>query len=217
MRAVEGGAEHRMDQIYRRQRFIYDLSRKYYLIGRDKLIQDLDPPPSGTVLEIGCGTGRNLIQAARFYPDARFHGIDISAAMLETAASAITRAKIPSRIDLARADATDFDAHALFGRSAFDRVFISYALSMIPRWRQVLDLATRCLAAGGALYIVDFGQQERLPGWFKSLLFEWLARFEVTPRGELRAELESLAARRRLMLHFSAPYRGYAYYASLIS
>lgn len=32
-----------MDAIYRRQRHIYDASRKFYLLGRDGLIADLDP------------------------------------------------------------------------------------------------------------------------------------------------------------------------------
>ena len=50
-----------MDRLYRHQRHIYDLTRKYYLLGRDELIAELDPPPHGTVLEIGCGTGRNLL------------------------------------------------------------------------------------------------------------------------------------------------------------
>ena len=31
-----------MDDVYRRQRFIYDLTRKYYLFGRDKLIREAE-------------------------------------------------------------------------------------------------------------------------------------------------------------------------------
>ena len=49
-----------MNATYRRQRWIYDATRKYYLFGRDHLIKTLDPPEGGTVLEIACGTGRNL-------------------------------------------------------------------------------------------------------------------------------------------------------------
>ena len=50
-----------MDRIYRRQRHVYDVTRKYYLLGRDALIDRLEPPVDGRVLEIGCGTARNLI------------------------------------------------------------------------------------------------------------------------------------------------------------
>ena len=39
-----------MDAIYRTQRHFYDLTRKYYLLGRDRLIRELAPPKGGTVL-----------------------------------------------------------------------------------------------------------------------------------------------------------------------
>ncbi|WP_333781826.1 class I SAM-dependent methyltransferase [Sphingomonas sp. CV7422] len=61
----------RMDRIYGGQRHIYDLTRKYYLFGRDRLIRQLDLGMGGTLIEIGCGTGRNLIRAARQWPAAR--------------------------------------------------------------------------------------------------------------------------------------------------
>ena len=54
-----------MDDVYRYQRYIYDLTRKYYLFGRDTLLRSLDIPDGARVLEIGCGTGRNLVVAAR--------------------------------------------------------------------------------------------------------------------------------------------------------
>ena len=59
----------RMDAIYRGQRHIYDLTRKYYLLGGDGLIHDLAPPAGGSILEVGCGTARNLIAAAREMDD----------------------------------------------------------------------------------------------------------------------------------------------------
>ena len=83
----------RMNRMYRRQRHIYDGTRRYYLLGRDQLIADLRPGAGANVLEIGCGTGRNLVLAARRYPDARFFGIDVSTEMLTSAISAISRAR----------------------------------------------------------------------------------------------------------------------------
>src|SRR6185312_12968397 len=103
-----------MDAIYRYQRYVYDLTRKFYLLGRDRLIDELAPPPAGRVLEIACGTGRNLIGAARHYPRARFYGFDISVAMLDTARGQIAKAGLDQRIRIAAGDATDFSAERLF-------------------------------------------------------------------------------------------------------
>ncbi len=200
-----------MDAIYRTQRHFYDLTRKYYLLGRDGLIDALAPPAGGTVLEIGCGTGRNLIAAAKRWPDARYFGIDISAAMLETARASVAKAGLAGKIMLAQGDATAFDAQALFGVARFDRIFQSYTLSMIPDWQGALREGAAKLAPGGRLDIVDFGQQERLPGPFKAALFAWLASFDVTPRVELPAALDDIAAQRGLSPSFTVLRRGYAW------
>ncbi len=199
----------RMDAIYARQRHFYDLTRKYYLLGRDRLIARLAVPPGGTVLEVGCGTGRNLIAMARRYPGARLFGLDISEAMLATARAHVARAGLSDRITLHQADATTFDAQALFGVAAFDRVVFSYTLSMIPDWQAALRQGAA--VTRGALHLVDFGQQERLPRWFRRGLGVWLAKFDVEPRAALPEFLETLG----LACCFEAPYRGYAWSATL--
>lgn len=204
-----------MDRMYRHQRHLYDATRKYFLLGRDLLIDRLRPQPGMRVLEIGCGTGRNLIRAARQYPHARFYGIDISNEMLATAREQIALAGLSSRIQVAQADATDFDSEILFGVALFERAFLSYTLSMIPRWRAVLEQATASLAATGEMHVVDFGGQDGLPAWFGLLLRHWLGLFHVTPRAELELELTVLADRKDAALLFERPYRGYAQYARL--
>lgn len=204
-----------MDRHYRYQRFIYDVTRRHYLLGRDTLIGGLVPPDSGTILEIGCGTARNLIGAAQRYPGARLYGIDISAAMLRTAGRRIAAAGLAGRIRLAQDDATTFDTAALFGLRQFDRVFVSYAISMIPDWRVVLDRAARAVAPQGSLHVVDFGGCEGLPRLVRSALYAWLERFAVTPREDLDMTVRGLAARHRLDAFFTPLYRGYAAYAVL--
>jgi S-adenosylmethionine-diacylgycerolhomoserine-N-methlytransferase len=204
-----------MDRIYRRQRHIYDASRKFYLLGRDGLIAGLSPPPGGSVLEIGCGTGRNLVKIARIYPDTLCHGLDLSAEMLDTASSAVAWAGLGHRIRLAKADATSFDPVVLFGRPSFDRIVISYALSMIPPWREALRKAAGCLAPGGSLHIVDFGDQAGLPTLFRVALDRWLALFHVTPRLTLAAELAELAGSKGLRCRTLSRFRGYALFAML--
>jgi S-adenosylmethionine-diacylgycerolhomoserine-N-methlytransferase len=199
-----------MDAIYRVQRHIYDASRKYYLLGRDGMLDGLDAPPGGSVLEVGCGTGRNLILSAQRYPSARFHGFDVSNAMLETAAASVARWGLEHCITLAQADASRFDAKAVFGIEGFDRVFVSYALSMIPPWREAVVCAFRAVRPGGSLHIVDFGEQSGLPSAFRAGLRAWLRKFSVYPRAELEAELRRLAAETGASLTFARPFRDYA-------
>ena len=214
--AAEGNLENphaeRMDRMYRYQRHIYDLTRKYYLLGRDETIRGLEVPAKGSVLEVGCGTGRNLLLVQKHFPDAQLFGLDISAEML-TSAKAKFEGSDHAPV-LAVADATAFTTDT-FDVGGFDRVLISYALSMIPDWQRALDCAIAALSPNGSLHIVDFGQQERLPDWFSSILKRWLARFHVTPRADLRAVLEQKAKAAGMTLEFSAPFRGYAWKAVL--
>ncbi|WP_293801233.1 class I SAM-dependent methyltransferase [uncultured Bosea sp.] len=211
--ASAGSAAGLMDRIYRHQRHIYDASRKFYLLGRDQLIDGLQPPAGGSVLEIGCGTGRNLIRIAKRYPDCACYGLDVSSAMLATAQGSVAKAGLEQRIGLAQADATGFDPQALFGLSGFDRIVISYALSMIPPWQGVVAEALRRLSPEGSLHVVDFGDQERLPVPFKAVLLRWLALFHVTPREDLPAVVRALAEAAGADCRIGAPYRGYAVHA----
>src|SRR6202035_503163 len=94
-------ATDRMNRMYRRQRHIYDATRRYYLLGRDRLIAGLQPAAGANVLEIGCGTGRNLLSAARLCPHARFFVIDVSTEMLTSAISSISRRGLTNRIRVA--------------------------------------------------------------------------------------------------------------------
>lgn len=216
LRETAGDPASAMDAIYRTQRHIYDATRKYFLLGRDQMLKGLAPPPGGSILEIGCGTGRNLILAARMHRSARLFGFDISPAMLETAAASIARSGLSGRIRIAQGDAAHFSGEQLFGEKQFDRVFISYALSMIPHWREAIGQAFEAAAPGGSLHIVDFGQQSGLPGWFRGGLRAWLAKFSVEPREDLEAELERLAAKTGARLTFERPYRDYAHLAVLV-
>jgi S-adenosylmethionine-diacylgycerolhomoserine-N-methlytransferase len=211
MQAIHGGdAASDMDRIYRLQRHIYDASRKFYLLGRDDMLAGLDVPRGGTILEVGCGTGRNLILAARRYPYARLYGFDVSPAMLETAAASIAKTGLSDRITLAQGDASNFTGEALFGVASFDRVFISYALSMIPLWREALAQGFDAVAPNGSLHIVDFGEQSRLPRAFRTALRAWLRKFSVDPREGLERELEQLAQRTGGKLTLARPFRDYA-------
>lgn len=184
-----------MDGMYRHQRFIYDVTRRYYLIGRDEMIAGLNPPAKGTVLEVGCGTARNLLHAARRYPRAKFYGLDVSEEMLKTARASIDRSAYGDIVTVAQADATTFAAKDIFGIENVDRIFISYALSMIPPWQAVIDRAISQLSATGELHIVDFGTMASMPAWGRRGMRAWLTKFSVTPRLELESVVREAAHR----------------------
>ena len=210
-----GSAAEKMDGIYRHQRFIYDATRRYYLLGRDRLIAELGVPQRGTVLELGCGTARNLIKTAQLYPEARLYGLDVSQEMVRTAHASKTRSGFGARIALAVGDATAFDAGRLFGVQSFDRVFISYALSMIPAWPRVVETAAGCVASGGELHIVDFGDFAGYPALFQHLQRTWLARFSVTPIPDFEARIEALSEQIGFTAATERIYGGYAVRARL--
>lgn len=203
-----------MDSMYRLTRHVYDLTRKYYLLGRDHLIRKLQPGPEDKVCEVGCGTARNLIKMAQTYPQARFFGLDASTEMLKTANRSLERKGFLGDIRVGHGFAQSFDPRVLFGvTEPFEHFVFSYALSIIPPWRESIDHALTLLPSGGAMHIVDFGGQEKLPVWFRRFLFWWLSKFHVYHKPEILNYLQRLELEKRGTLTVQQLYGGYAYYA----
>jgi S-adenosylmethionine-diacylgycerolhomoserine-N-methlytransferase len=194
----------RMERMYRPQAAFYDLTRKFYLLGRDRLLDRMPRLPFDLVCEVGCGTGRNLALLGRHDPTLRLFGLDASSAML-------SRARPQTRAMLVRGLAEDLDARAQFGLDRpFDRIVFSYALSMIPDWPGAIARALTQLRPGGTLAIVDFGDQRGWAAFPKRLLRAWLRLFDVHPVDGLRAHLEGLEAAGAGRLESEPVARGYA-------
>jgi S-adenosylmethionine-diacylgycerolhomoserine-N-methlytransferase len=193
-----------MDEVYRGQRHIYDFTRKYYLFGRDTLIEGLAARPGMRVLEVACGTGRNLAKIGKAWPGVRLFGLDISAEMLKSA-----RAALGAEAALGEGDACAFDPQTLLGEPQFERIVLSYSLSMIPAWESALDHAAAQLAPGGQLHIVDFGDLAGLPAPAATLLRAWLAKFHVEPRTTMTDVAARVAAAHSLALSSTRGAFGY--------
>jgi S-adenosylmethionine-diacylgycerolhomoserine-N-methlytransferase len=203
-----------MDRMYRWTRHVYDASRKYYLLGRDTLIARLNPAPGTYICEIGCGTARNLRKLVPRYPHAYFYGIDASEEMLKTAGKILENYGLSGKVTIAQGFAQSFDPQKTFGlQKPFDTFIFSYALSIIPPWRESLDHALALLPAGGEIHIVDFGGQEELPENFRKFLFWWLDKFHVYHKPEILEHLKKLSADCKGTLTYQPLFRGYAYYA----
>jgi S-adenosylmethionine-diacylgycerolhomoserine-N-methlytransferase len=185
-----------MDRMYRWTRHVYDFSRKYYLLGRDRLLREMELAPGDRVLEIGCGTARNLIRLARLRPDVRCYGLDVSTEMLATAGTKVKAHRLQERITLTHCFAEQLDCKKTFGLDTpFDAAFFSYSLSMIPPFREAIDAALKSIKRGGAFYVVDFWDQGAWPRWFRFVLKAWLDLFHVHFRPDLLDYLQELDAK----------------------
>ena len=208
------------DRMYRVTRHIYDVTRAYYLLGRDRMLAKVVTNPSTATLEVGCGTARNLIKLARRPDPGLLCGLDASQEMLDTAAASISRAGVPAagheRIRLRQGLAECLDAKTMFGRDEpFDTIFFSYCLSMVPTWPGAIEAAMANLKTGGHLVIVDFWDQKDLPGVFAAGLKKWLSLFHVHYRPEVHNALAALGTSGRADVTFESVKKRYAYIASL--
>jgi S-adenosylmethionine-diacylgycerolhomoserine-N-methlytransferase len=181
-----------MDHVYRRQRHFYDLTRRHYLFGRDRLIKGMAAKPGQRILEVGCGTARNLIKIARRYPGTNLWGVDASGEMLRTAEQALASTALGGRIRLCHGLAEDIP-ELFVEEPPFDHVVFSYSLSMIADWEAALRAASRVARPEARIHLVDFADFAGLWPSTAGLLRFWLHLFHVTPRGELVSRLQQLA------------------------
>ena len=180
--------QERMDRKYRYERHIFDLSRRFFLFGRERAIASLRLQDAGSVLEIGCGTGRNLKLMADRHPALHVTGIDISEQMLKSARAKIAWARLDHRVTLLHGDAVAPTDHKA------QRILMLYSLSMVPDWQRALTIAIETLALGGILTIVDFGNFGGLPAWLAEPCIDMLSRHDAPPCLDLPHVLQRYAS-----------------------
>ena len=171
-----------IENYYRLHARIYDATRWSFLFGRDTILElarSAQPKPA-RILEVGCGTGRNLLRLARIFPHAHISGIDLSPAMLTVAARKV--APYGPRVKLVERAYGPLDEPP--GR--YDLVLCSYALTMFnPGFEAAISSAQRDLSPGGYFALVDFHTSR----------FRWFARWmgvnHVRMDGQLRPLLQS--------------------------
>lgn len=183
----------RLNNLYRFQRHFYDLTRRFFLFGRDDLLREMNVLPGERVLEVGCGTGRNLLKLAQLQPEATVYGLDASDEMLKTAGAKLDGHNKQKDIVLQRGLAEEFNfGQSFYLREPFDKIFISYSLSMFPKWQEAITNALENLKPEGDLYILDFGDGVGLPKWLLGLRTWWLGLFKVSYRSEFLEFLKEM-------------------------
>jgi S-adenosylmethionine-diacylgycerolhomoserine-N-methlytransferase len=153
----------------------YDDFRERLLQGRAELIEALPIGAGDRVVELGGGTGRNLeFFGPRLRAFAAVELVDLCRPLLDVAARRVAGM---SNVRLIHDDATGYRPAA-----PVDCVYLSYALTMMPRWDAVVDNAAAMLRPGGTIGIVDFYVSPAHPpagrvrhGWFSRTL--WPAWF----------------------------------------
>jgi len=151
----------KMENYYRFQAKIYDSTRWTFLFGRSALIRLLPRLEAGsTILEVGCGTGYNLVKLAKKFPTCTIYGLDTSETMIEKSRKKTAHL---SNVHLLH---EPYGIPSLKRPEKADIIVFSYSLSMInPQWPALIDSAFEDLKPDGYLAVVDF-EYSRF-GWFR--------------------------------------------------
>ena len=117
---------------------------------RAKAAARLGLKPGDRVLEIGCGTGRNLTHLRRAVgPEGHVIGVDLSPGMLSKA-HALCGRNTWDNVQLVECDAVEYSAHG-----PLDGVMFGLSYNTIPHHLHVLHRAWSQLRPGGRLVIMD--------------------------------------------------------------
>lgn len=106
----------------------------------------------GTLLEVGCGTGKLQLQLAKAFANARCTGIDIDPTGIAAARAAVRDAGLEGRVQIVEGDVASAVAPASFDVVVMVEVLHEIAPAIRPG---VLAACARALRPGGWLAIVD--------------------------------------------------------------
>jgi ubiquinone/menaquinone biosynthesis C-methylase UbiE len=117
---------------------------------REQAVGRLDLKPGSHVLEIGCGTGRNLPFLSKAVgPTGRVYGADLSPGMLAEARALCDRSGW-TNVELIECDAAEYQAPV-----PLDGVMFGLSYNTMPHHLTVLREAWNQLRPGGRLVIMD--------------------------------------------------------------
>lgn len=165
-------------------------------------------PPSGSILEIGAGTGRYTLELCR--RGYAVTAVDLSAALLERCQHRLEASGLHGQVQWIIADARDLEA---VPTTAFDAVLLMgplYHLVFEEDRRQALRQATTRLRSGGLLFSSHLSRLgilgdllHRTPAWIEReaevrSLLEQGRRPDGQPRGGFRGYLARVAEIRPL-------------------
>jgi ubiquinone biosynthesis O-methyltransferase len=110
------------------------------------VISLLDAKPDELILDVGCGTARDLIELVK--TGCKCIGIDFSGKMIEESRKELSKNGITA-VELETGDATNL----MFPDRMFDKVFASEVLEHIPDYNRAISEMARVLKPSGCLVI----------------------------------------------------------------
>jgi S-adenosylmethionine-diacylgycerolhomoserine-N-methlytransferase len=151
-----------LQHYYKLHSRIYDATRWSFLFGRKAIVEQLAAQTEPQrILEVGCGTGKNLALLAKRFPKAHITGVDVSSDMLSVAKHKL--AHLGNRVTLLDhpyplMPCEDSRSRTpQFNHQKYDVILFAYALSMFnPGWDAAITAAIDDLNDGGTLAVVDF-------------------------------------------------------------
>lgn len=155
---------------------IFKLIGFRYRTYRKEAIARLKLNSGNTVIDLGCGTGLNFdLLEKKIGPEGTLIGVDLSESMLEKARRRVQR-KGWRNVTLTRADMADFviPQHT-------DAVLSTAALTMSPKYDQIIQYVANTLEAGKRMSIFEFKKPERWPEWLVRLTIKLLKPYGVRP------------------------------------
>lgn len=113
-----------------------------------------DPMSIYSVLDVGCGTGGWMIEAARCYPHMSLVGIDISKRMIDYARAQAEDAQVAARVEFRTMDALQM---LEFRGNTFDLVNLRFGSSFVRKfeWRKILEEMLQVARPGGIVRVVE--------------------------------------------------------------
>ncbi|MEP6911741.1 MAG: class I SAM-dependent methyltransferase [bacterium] len=162
---------------------------------RRKAVRRLQLKPGDTVLEVGCGTGRNLAFLREAVgPKGRIFGVDLSEGMLAKARQLCTK-RGWQNVTLIHSDAVSYTAP-----TEVDGVIFSLSYATMPHHKAVLLHAWNQLQAGRNLVIMDARLPPGIVGRLLLPYTVWIMRRTVLGNPYIRPwqELDELSGQVRM-------------------
>lgn len=178
----------RLESFYSGQACDYDSFRARMLHGRKELIAALDMPADGVWVDLGAGTGENVLHAGKAARTLQeIHLVDLSKSLLDVASTRFRELGM-GNVKTHLQDATRFSIPT----GTADLVTFSYSLTMIPDWFEAIAAAERMLKPGGVIAVTDFyvsrkhaATDHRQHGWMRRAFWShWFAADNVFLSGD---------------------------------